>query len=148
MASPDPVRWLSGALLPERELDAELAREVVPRFVAGQLDSAVRDAFRRVEVRVREKSGLGDGPTAVPLMHDAFCVDPKKPGVLVRGRSRAAAELEGERDLFVGAMKRFRNPNTHGDLGLDDPVEAVELILFANLLLRLLKRVLAEQGRS
>lgn len=142
-----PETWLAGNLLPERQLDPELAAEILPRFVAGALDSAVRDAFRRVEVRLRSASGLGDGLDPKDLVHAAFRVSPQ-PGPMVKGRTRRRSEIEGERDLLVGAMQRFRNPGTHNDIGLDDPAEAVELILLANLLLRIVARAAAEAKQA
>lgn len=44
-------------------------------------------------------------------------------------------------ELFKGAIGLFKNPSSHRRVDLADPTEAVEIILLADLLLRLLQKI-------
>ena len=121
-------------LLKEMTLDPALAREVHPTYIRGDYETAVFQAFKEVEVRVRKASGLGNNKIGVALMREAF-----KPQ---RGSLTDASRDGGERtammETFAGAIGLMKNPASHRNTELDDPQEAAEAILWANYLLRLL----------
>lgn len=49
-------------------------------------------------------------------------------------------------ELFAGVIASYENPHTHRDVDLNDPAEAVEIILHANNPPRIPRR--ARQGRT
>ncbi len=132
----NPARFRDARLLPPGTLDATLAAKVRPPFLRGDYDSAVFEAFKEVEIRVRGLSGMSKDDIGVPLMRKAF-----KPGQgPLIDRDQTGGEQQGVMDLFAGAIGSFKNPSSHRDVDLSDAVEAVELVGFADLLLRIAER--------
>ena len=52
-----------------------------------------------------------------------------------------AGERVATMELFKGAMGVFKNPSSHRPVDYDDPAEVAEILLFADLLHRMLDRV-------
>jgi uncharacterized protein (TIGR02391 family) len=125
--------YKNAARLPEGSLDPVLARKVRPLFIRGDYETAIFQAFKEVEVRVRQASGLPDSVYGTDLMRQAF---DKDSGSLA-DMSRLPAERDATAHLFAGAIGLYKNPSSHRDVNFDNPDEAVELILMANHLLRL-----------
>ena len=94
---------------------------------------AVFVAMKAVEVAVREAASLGNDQLGVTLMRKAF--DPKT-GALTDS-SVEQGEKEARANLFAGAIGSYKNPHSHRDVNLDDPAEALEIVLLANHLLRI-----------
>jgi uncharacterized protein (TIGR02391 family) len=103
-------------------------------MMRGEYDVAVFLAMKAVEVAVREASGIGgDGLVGVKLMRAAFApengplTDPDAEG----------GEKTARMELFAGAIGSYKNPHSHRDVNLNDPLEAIEAIYLANSLLRI-----------
>lgn len=103
-------------------------------FVAGNSDLAVFAALREVEVELRGRSGAANDMIGVPLAR--YALDPEK-GPLADQRLESG-ERHALSHLFAGALGAFKNPTSHRIVDYDDPAVAAGIILFADLLLRLL----------
>jgi uncharacterized protein (TIGR02391 family) len=114
-------------------LHPEIANRPRQAFLRGDYESAVFNAFKAVEVRVRDLGGFEPEQRGQSLMRDAFKTD----GGPLTDMSLVEAEREGIQHLYAGAMAAFKNPGSHRNTTFSGPVEVAELILFADLLLRL-----------
>lgn len=132
----DLTTHLKGSFLPEQSLDPVLARKVRPLFIRGDYDTAVFQAFKEVEIRVRNNASLPIDLIGVELMRKVFHPDN---GPLT-DKEQILAEREATSHLFAGAIGLLKNPSSHRDVNLNDPGEVAELILLANYLLRLADR--------
>jgi uncharacterized protein (TIGR02391 family) len=132
----DLARYQWGQLLPKKRLDPVLAAKVTHLFLRGDYDMAILQAFKEVEIRVRAAAGFPERRDGVDLMRAAFN---ENTGPL-RDPELEPAERQAMSNLFAAAYGLFRNPVAHREVRLDDPMEAAELILLANHLLRIVDR--------
>ncbi len=130
-----PQEWLSA----ERRLGVTLHPRLEDRarrqFVMGEFEAAALIAMREVEIAVRERACLPDTIVGTNLMNKAFADE----GPLT-DRGTPIAERQGLQSLYRSAISVFKNPASHRRVALDDPIEAAEVVLFADLLLRMLDR--------
>jgi uncharacterized protein (TIGR02391 family) len=99
----------------------------------GEYEMAAMLALRQVEIRVRELSGAAANDVGVDLMKQSF-----KPGGPLADTNTANSEQEATMALFWGAIGVFKNPVSHRQVDFDDPTQASEVVLLADLLLRIL----------
>ena len=128
-------------LLPKNLLHPVIAQKVWSEFIRGDYDVAVFQSFKAVEVAVHEASGLAPNIFGVDLMRQAFH---KETGPLT-DLSLPIGEREACQHLFAGAIGLYKNPQSHRDVSITDPTEAVEMIMLAS---HLLKIVDARHGVS
>lgn len=126
-------RFRLGRLLPKEILHSRLADTAWLPFMRGEFDVAVFQAMKSVEVAVRQASGLGHDAIGTKLMQAAFSVDDGSLTDMTAERGERIARLE----IFKGAIGSYKNPLSHRDVNLDDPAEAMEVVLLANHLLRI-----------
>ncbi len=118
-------------LLPRKLLHGRIAQKVWGPFLRGDYDTAVFQAFKEVEIAVREASRLGDQYYGPDLMRKAFAPEAGP----LSDKAKPLAEREALSALFAGAMGTYKNPLSHRHVG-SDAEEAVELLLLASHLLR------------
>jgi len=119
-------------------LDIELHPRLEPvrrQFLGGEHELAAFAAMREVEIAVRKLGGFDDSLVGTKLMEQAFRPHGPLSSVLAD-----SGEQVGMLKLFVGAIAVFKNPTSHRQVDYDDPTEAAEVIIFADLLLRIVKR--------
>ena len=135
--------------LPRGRLHARIAARVYPAFLRGEYDTAVFQAFREVEIAVREAGRFPADLVGVELMRQAFrAVNRPSQAVVVPGPladiSLPVAEQEGMAHLFAGAIGLYKNPQSHRYVPTSAE-EAAEVIMFASQLLRIVDRVVPPQ---
>ena len=129
----DIARFATARLLPKEALNPRIAATVWSAFMRGEYDVAAFQAMKGVEVAVREASKMPDTLLGVRLMRAAFA---PKTGPLT-DTSVDEGEQVARMDLFAGAIGSYKNPHSHRDVRLDDSMEAIEIVLLANHLLRI-----------
>jgi uncharacterized protein (TIGR02391 family) len=120
-------------MLPKDALHPRISNTAWSAFMRSEFDVAVFQAMKAVEVAVREAAGMSNDLLGTDLMRKAF--NPKD-GPLTDMKAENG-EKQARSDLFAGAIGSYKNPHSHRDVQLSDPTEAVEIVMLANHLLRL-----------
>jgi uncharacterized protein (TIGR02391 family) len=128
-----PREWLSAERRLGLTLHPRLEERARRQFVMGEFEAAALLSMREVEIAVRELSGFPDTVVGTDLMNRAFGAD----GPL-SDDDAPDAEQQGRQSLYRAAMAVFKNPASHRHVELTDPTQAAEVVLFADLLLRML----------
>ena len=89
------------------------------------IDNAAFEAMKAVEIAVRDAAGYGPEKIGVNLIQEAFS---QSKGPLA-DTTAPPAEQVSRMNLFWGAIGSYKNPQSHRDVNLGDPVEALEIIL-------------------
>lgn len=119
-------------LLPKQQVHPIIVQKVYAAFLRGDYDVAVFQAFKEVEVAVRNAGGFTPTDLGTALMRRAFAV----PGGALTDPSAVTSEQQARSDMFAGAIGYCKNPQSHRTVPLE-PAETVELIMFASYLLRI-----------
>jgi uncharacterized protein (TIGR02391 family) len=123
-------------ILPDFLLHERIRRACIDIFNTGHHQAAVFEAFRILEVTIREAAGYGQDEHGETMIHNAF--NEKSDGPLVDA-TVPESEQRAMRFLIVGSNGLFRNPRGHRDVELNDPKEAAELLIVASHLLRMVE---------
>jgi uncharacterized protein (TIGR02391 family) len=123
-------------ILPDLLLHDRIRRVCIDIFNTGHHQAAVFEAFRILEVAIREAAGYGQNEHGETMINNAF--NEKTGGPLV-DFTAPESEQRALRFLMVGSNGLFRNPRGHRDVELDDPKEAAELLIVASHLLRMVE---------
>lgn len=122
--------------LPKGMLHPAIAEPVWKALARGDLENAVFEAFRTVEIAVREVGGFAAEDVGVALMRRAF--DPK--GGPLTDKSLPDPEREALAHLFAGSIGFYKNPQSHRDAKIGSQRRAQEIVLLATHLLYIVDR--------
>jgi len=122
--------WIEDRQLPEDMLHASLRPTALRLFRQELFDTAVFEAFKVLEVSIRQASGLGDECLGTKLAARAFHPED---GPLT-DKTAEPGERQALMNLMSGAIGSYKNPQSHRHVGLEAP-EAREMIIMASHLL-------------
>lgn len=123
--------YIQSKILQTQYLHPRLKEIASPLFIRGKYEIAIFAAFKEIEIATRDASKITD-KDGDKLMRKAFDI---KSGPLT-DKAQRESEQYAIAHLFAGAFGYFRNPVSHRETDLNDPVEAAEIIMFASYLLR------------
>jgi uncharacterized protein (TIGR02391 family) len=130
--------YRKASLLPKRQLHPLIAAKVYPAFLRGEYDTAIFQAFREVEVAVRQAGTFSPNIVGEKLMRAAFATGASRGPLTDTGLP--SGEQEAMSHLFAGAFGLYRNSTAHRYVPTA-PEQAAEVIMFASQLLRIVDRL-------
>jgi len=145
-AREDLAAYSRASLLPKGKLHPTIAISVYPAFLRGNYDTAIFQAFKEVEVAVRQAGEFPHDFVGEKLMRTAFAASKNNAlaGPLT-DKQFPVAEQEAMAHLFAGAFGVYRNSTGHRHVPTE-PQEAAEVIVLASLLLRIVDRLKPQPG--
>jgi uncharacterized protein (TIGR02391 family) len=112
-----------------------LIEKCLDSFKDDRYEEAIFSAYKLVEEEVRNKAGLDASDVGETLMTRALH---PVTGKLVIPSCEVQHEQEGVYNLFKGAIAFFKNPISHRTVNYEDRLVVVEIIAFADLLLKII----------
>lgn len=121
-------------LLPTTYVHPEIIQKSFSLLNSGELESAVLQAFKTIETKIRRIIGADPEETGVKLIRKAFNPDH---GALT-DRVLPRAEQEAFANYIAGAFGYYKNPCSHRDVEMDY-ISAFERIVVASDLLKIVE---------
>ncbi|TWB33101.1 TIGR02391 family protein [Nitrospirillum pindoramense] len=121
--------------LPRDRLHPTIDKAVWSSFIHGDYDCAALQALKKLEVRIRDAAGISVGTTGKSVIEEAFKKDDGK----LYDSSGVEAEEHGLKIMLMGIFAYYRNSFAHRDVNLEDPDQAIEIIMMVNHLFRIVE---------
>lgn len=124
--------YRNSVILPRKLLHAAIAQACWPAFLRGDHDTAVFQAFKELEVAIRDAGKFKAEDYGVDLARKAFH---ESTGPL-SNQSALVSEKQALSHLVAGALGSYKNPHSHRKVKLTAE-EAVEMIVLSRHLLKI-----------
>lgn len=124
------------ARFPKQLLHGTIAEKAWSLYLRGDYDTAVFQAFKEVEIAVRDAGGYSNSDYGKDLMRKAFKPSSESQTDTLTDANEPHEEQKSLQELFAGAYGRVRNPTAHRHGVLTDATEAFEMLAVASHLLR------------
>jgi uncharacterized protein (TIGR02391 family) len=126
--------WISEREFPEDMVHPLLRAQALRLFRQSQFDTAVFEAFKTLEVAIRDAAGFGPERIGVALVRAAFDTENGP----LSDRSVEQGERLALQHLMAGAIGSYKNPHSHRRVAVD-AAEARELLMLASHLLKIVE---------
>ncbi len=130
----DLSTYINAVILPRKLLHPAISTACWSAFLRGEYDTAVFQAYRELEVAIRETGNYNASDYGADLARRAF--DAK--GGPLTDMSKPTAEREALAHLVAGALGSYKNPHSHRKVKLA-VYESVEMIILASHLLKIVE---------
>ncbi|CAG7857562.1 hypothetical protein MCAMS1_02434 [biofilm metagenome] len=130
----DLSAYVNSILLPRSLLHPAVAKVCWPTFMRGDYATAVFQAFKELEVSIRDAGHLKFEDNGIELAKKAF---DETYGPLT-DQAKPATERAALCQLMVGAIGSYSNPHSHKNMKLSAE-EACEMIVLASHLLKIVE---------
>ena len=124
------------ALMPETYVHPLIIKKSFPLLKERQFESAVLQAFKTIETRIREKIKASHDEYGTKLIRKAFHPE----SGLLTDHKLPKAEREAFSNYIAGAFGFYKNPCSHRDIELDF-ISAFDRIVVASDLLKTIESV-------
>jgi uncharacterized protein (TIGR02391 family) len=128
----DVQAYANSTLLPRGMLHPATVQCCWSAFIRGEYDTAVFQAFRELEVRIRAAGGYAADDIGVPLAQKAFS---EKNGPLT-DMDAPPGERVALLQMMAGALGSYKNPHSHRRVHLS-AIDATEMIVMASHLMKI-----------
>jgi uncharacterized protein (TIGR02391 family) len=123
--------YINSVLLPKKLLHPAIGASCWSSFLRGDYDTAVFQAFKELEVGIREGGSFKAEDYGVDLARKAF-----GDGGPLTDNSKPISERQALAHLMAGALGSYKNPHSHRKVKLSAE-EGVEMIVLASHLLKI-----------
>ncbi len=135
-SSADFRSFVIARMFPRDLLHPKITEKSFSAYLLGDYETCVFNAFKQVEVAIRDRSGSGFANYyGVDLVRKAFHL---RTGPLTL-QSEPEAEKEAIMHLVAGAIGRFKNPSSHRHVAISSGTETIEMLCIASHLLRVVE---------
>jgi uncharacterized protein (TIGR02391 family) len=132
----DLAAYRQASVLPVASLHPIIAQKVSSAFLRGEYETAIFQAYKELEVAVRDAGGFAPTDIGTDLMRKAF----NKDNGPLTDMTLPDAEREATAHVFAGAIGLFKNPHSHRNVPVTDPREAASVIGLASFLMGIVDR--------